>query len=541
MKKILFILIVNFTFLSAFSQHNPYIEQFQAKSRQAYQKYANPVKHQQIKSQKTTMSYNVGDTTYFWRWDLSVMPPTWIYEKAVCKAVGNQSYVFVSDAQWDVNINQADVDEIMSFLEDSTLNTTSYGIVSMDTMLFGNIPDELDNDPKVIFYFTNLGSYHGTVFDGYFSEYNQMTEAEAQADDAHSNECEMLYMSCSPVNPTAISTFSVLSHELQHLIHWGYDTDEETWFNEGCSELAMVKFGAPDPIVDFNGNPNDNLIDWGQHFSDYIQVQLFFTYLYEQFGEEFTKNLVQDTLNGIDAINKGLVDEGYTINFDTVFDTWTLANFIHDKQVDTGQYGYSLLNMPNFSYTEKSTYPIDISSSLNNCASRYYKIPPDNGQTFSFNFQNPDNWDVNLIFYDENDSLVDISNLDLSQNYIVPQYTESIGRLYFSLSNHYKGYSTDAYSTTITSNSATVDELRDCAMSMRQKSSQITLIIPSNDSENSVVNIYDIAGKLIYSKENNLTKGLNFIEIPTNNFNFGVYLVQFTIKNQKFNAKFVKK
>ena len=59
--------------------------------------------------------------------------------------------------------------------------------------------------------------------------------------------------------------------------------------DEGCAELAMVLFGQPDPISSFPGNPDNNLTEWDQQFSDYVQVMLFFTYFAEQYGNEIIK------------------------------------------------------------------------------------------------------------------------------------------------------------------------------------------------------------------------------------------------------------
>ena len=247
------------------------LEKHIEQGKQAFRKFADTENHKKLKQEREVNAYNIGDSKTFWRWNLSVMPPTWIQEDATCRAVGENSYVFISNTEWNVHINQDDVDLIMFRLEEETVNSAEIGIIEMDTTYFGQIPDELDNDPKVIFFFSALGSYGGSTFDGYFSSYNQMTEAEAVAAEGHSNECEMLYMSCNPVNPSAISTLSVLAHELQHLIHFGYDPNEETWVDEGCAELAMVLFGQPDPIVNFPSEPEDKyneiLMNYQGHFT----------------------------------------------------------------------------------------------------------------------------------------------------------------------------------------------------------------------------------------------------------------------------------
>ncbi|MCF8374471.1 MAG: hypothetical protein K9H64_22815 [Bacteroidales bacterium] len=244
--KILFTLAFVLIFFSTtYGQFNDFLE----RGKTAYHENANRAIHEQIKNSKNTTAYSVGDTKTFWRWDLTVMPPTWISEPATCRAAGARSYVFVANANWGSSMTQDDVDSVFHYLENVTLNDTSIGIVELATTYFGPIPDEIDNDEKVIFFFSALGSFGASVFDGYFSHFNQMTEAEAQLTGDHSNECEMLYMSCHPVNPTSYSNLSVLTHELQHLIHFGQDENEDSWINEGCSEFAMVLFGLPDPIT----------------------------------------------------------------------------------------------------------------------------------------------------------------------------------------------------------------------------------------------------------------------------------------------------
>ena len=244
-------------------------------------KYQNSGYHNNLKAQKVTTEYNVGDTKTLWKWDLSVMPPAWVQAPSTCKAVGEHCYIFVADEDWQTHMDESDVQVVMNYLEDETMATEEYGAIEMDEEHFGPVPDELDNDPKIIVFYSALGSFGGSTFDGYFSVYNQVTEEESHNFNppGHSNECEMIYMTCHPLNPTDPVRISVLAHELQHMIHWGFDQNEETWLNEGMSELAMVYFGMPDPITSFPNNPNNTLTEWNQEFSDYVKTMLFFTYL----------------------------------------------------------------------------------------------------------------------------------------------------------------------------------------------------------------------------------------------------------------------
>ena len=66
---------------------------------------------------RVTTEYEVGDNQVFWRWNLSVMPPAWVQESATCRAVGEHCYVFVADTEWNVHMDQADVNDVMLYLE----------------------------------------------------------------------------------------------------------------------------------------------------------------------------------------------------------------------------------------------------------------------------------------------------------------------------------------------------------------------------------------------------------------------------------------
>jgi len=274
---IILILIVTITlFASDFSSFT----EFQRHVKNESNRVIDQELHKQIRNIRESREYEVGDQHTFWRYDLSIMPPGWLQTPSTCRASGEHCYVFVADEEWQVHMDESDVQEVFNYLEIETMNGDDYGVVEMDTLHFGPMPDELDNDPKLIVFYSALGSFAGSVFDGYFSSYNQVTEAEAQQMNppGHSNECEMIYMTCHPLDPTDPIRISVLSHELEHLIHWGGDINEETWVDEGLAELAMVYFGMPDPISQFNSNPDNSLITWNQEWADYVKTMLFFTY-----------------------------------------------------------------------------------------------------------------------------------------------------------------------------------------------------------------------------------------------------------------------
>lgn len=368
------------------------LEQFQDHLKRESQKVMDSEKHAKIKSEREVRDYNVGDSRNFWRWDLSVMPPTWEQSQATCRAVGEDCYVFVSDDQWNVNMDQAVVDTVMNYLENTTMAGDDFGAIQMDEDLFGPIPDELDNDPKIIVYYSALGMFNGTAFDGYFSAYNQVTEQEAQQMNppGHSNECEMIYMTCHPLDPTDPVRISVLSHELQHMIHWLGDISEDTWVDEGMAELAMVHFGMPDPISSFNTNPNLSLNTWDQLWADYVKVLLFFTYFDEHFeSEDLIKDIVAEPQNGIAGISNQLIEHGFAIPFEAIFNYWSVANYLDEEGIYDGVYNYQALELPIFSHSYfHNDFPVAQSGTVNPWATKYVVVSHSNELSLNFNVNN---------------------------------------------------------------------------------------------------------------------------------------------------------
>ncbi len=132
----------------------------------AYKINADREMHKKMKPSGEIQKFEPGDQKDFWRYDLTIMPPRWIQETAYCMAVGERSYIFVTEEELFLNWTTEKADTIMQFLENRTLLSEDMGIVEMDSTYFGAIPDEIDGDPRVIFFFSALGTYNNSVFDG---------------------------------------------------------------------------------------------------------------------------------------------------------------------------------------------------------------------------------------------------------------------------------------------------------------------------------------------------------------------------------------
>jgi hypothetical protein len=143
----------------------------------------------------------------------------------------------------------------------------------------------------------------------------------------------------------------VFAHEFQHLVHFDQDPDEPSWVDEGCADLAMYLCGYGESMASHIAyyvvfHWYVSLIFWGSGLEDYGASYLFLLYLYEQFGVDFIADLVQEQANGIEGIQKTLYKNGHWIHFDTIYDRWTIANYLDDPSQGDGWYGYNTLDIP---------------------------------------------------------------------------------------------------------------------------------------------------------------------------------------------------
>jgi hypothetical protein len=183
---------------------------------------------------------------------------------------------------------------------------------------------------------------------GYYSsadEYSRLANP-------YSNEREMFYVAMDGgMRPGTEFYDGVLMHEFQHMIHWAADRNEETWLNEGCSELAAY-VGGFDPggfDYEFLSDPDLQLTTWPEladaspHYGGSF---LFALYLYGRFGPDLIRELVAHPGNGTQGLDAVLA--GYGTDFEGVYGDWLVANYVD---------GMDLVAEPRYSYPERSIGP----------------------------------------------------------------------------------------------------------------------------------------------------------------------------------------
>ena len=263
---------------------------------------------------------SVGDRRDFWLTDLDDGSAKKI--NATLRVVSENAYWFIDDA---VTVNQAGLEEGARLFERQVRP------VVVET--FGDIRNPgIDGDPRLIVLHSRL--------DGAAGYYGPSDEYPAKVH-PHSNEGEIIYIDAELLPPGSEIYMSVLAHELQHAIHFNQDVGEDSWVNEGLSELASQISGYEVNSFDaFLPRPDTQLNYWpessARRFAHYGSSALFFIYLTQRIGgTAHLKDLMTEQLDDVAGVDAFLRDLG--LRFEDVFADWVIANYL---DADDERYGY---------------------------------------------------------------------------------------------------------------------------------------------------------------------------------------------------------
>lgn len=245
------------------------------------------------------------------------------------RLVTPHAYWFFEDG---VQADQDDIERSASEFEDVIYPTV--------TGVFGNEwTPGVDGDPHLYIINARLRGAGG-----YFNAADEYPREVRPV----SNEIEAIYINAHYL-PVGTELFSqVLAHELQHAIHWNADLSDETWVNEGLSELAVSIAGYPEySILEFRRAGPTSLTQWPANdiggSESYGAASLFMHYLTEHYGgRNNLRPLLEEPADGILGIDAFLEAGGHGVTFREVFRDWAVANLLDQ---DNSPFGYSDLSI----------------------------------------------------------------------------------------------------------------------------------------------------------------------------------------------------
>ncbi len=293
---------------------------------------------------QTAWNFSVG-TTRDW-WATSLVTYTEYVVNSTCRAVGMHCYVFVEDSMWGSRVTQEAVDAIVTAFDAKTPTDSTKGIYELSVEYFGSPPD-VDSDPRIIILVLNIldsFSGSGSYVAGYFYSLNEFRDPQGSH---RSNEAEIYYLDANPANLSNPSSFnaacSVTAHEFQHMIHFNYDGNEDSFVNEGMSESAskLCGYSLRSPSH-YYSNTNVSFMSWGTTpnvLNDYSRTALFSWYMVEQFGSALTKLIVSRTANGATGYNDAFTAMGSSLRFGDVLTNFSVATSLNKSAYDS-RYGF---------------------------------------------------------------------------------------------------------------------------------------------------------------------------------------------------------
>jgi immune inhibitor A len=266
-------------------------------------------------------------------WTLNSDNNKYYQAEAILRYVTDHAYFWIAD---NVSYRDRDLESLAQAFESEIYPTNREFFGSEWT-------PGVDGDPHLyVLYTGNVGA-----IGGYFSpgdEYNPLLSE-------HSNAHEMFILNADDYKLSNPYAYSTLAHEFQHMIHWYRDRNEESWINEGFSELAQLlnNFDLNGVDLVYAEDPDLQLTYWPPEpdAAHYGAAFLFLTYFLDRFGDTATQALIGNPANGMTSIDEvlaelGIMDplNGNIITANDVFVDWTLTSYLLNGRIADGRYTY---------------------------------------------------------------------------------------------------------------------------------------------------------------------------------------------------------
>ncbi|HLC30692.1 MAG TPA: hypothetical protein VJM51_07925, partial [Dehalococcoidia bacterium] len=260
----------------------------------------------------------LGATDTFWVTNLRTLEHSRV--RAVLRHISPHAYFYVAE---DARVSDEDIQKAADSFENRAYPT--------GTRYFGSAKDVAASSDRLTILNASVpgvGGYYSSA-----DEYPRLINP-------YSNERQMLYMNIDALAMGSPEYTAVVAHELQHAIHWIADPTEETWVNEGLSELAADALGYPSQFASsFLRKPDVQLTSWDEDdaaaASHYGASYLFIKYLSQRYGGlDRVGGLVKEPANGAAGISAYLKREGYSEDFGDVYKGWVIANYISSSTSD---------------------------------------------------------------------------------------------------------------------------------------------------------------------------------------------------------------
>lgn len=260
------------------------------------------------------------------------------------RRVGTRSLIYVEDAYFN-GLGSSERTQLLDAV--SSLGDEFDGRIYPILTDFYGPPWEpgIDGDTRSTILLTEMVPNAG----GYFATRDEFPRSQ----EPRSNEREMFYLNVR-FYTNVQKLFDFGAHEFTHLIDFYQKAklrgaDEEVWMNELRAEYALTPMGYDTPfsgsnlesrLAAFLSSPTDSITEWKNAGADYGHVNIFAHYLAGHYGDAVLKEAIKRSSVGIASIDESLAALGKSIGFLSIFQEFSIANFINSSQPGS-QYAYT--------------------------------------------------------------------------------------------------------------------------------------------------------------------------------------------------------
>ncbi len=190
----------------------------------------------------------------------------------------------------------------------------------------------IDGDPR--FAVLHVLGAPDTYELGYFVDENQYPRALFD----RSNEREMIYLNMAQLDQGALYD-GTLVHEVQHMIQWNLDANEDKWLNEGLAQVAetLVGLDTIDPHA-YMERTDVRLDRWTEQAPDihahYAGSYLYLLYFWEQLGDAALSELARHPANGLAAVRAVLAGHRPELSLEQFTADWATALLLDGAAAD---------------------------------------------------------------------------------------------------------------------------------------------------------------------------------------------------------------
>lgn len=318
--------------------------------------------------------YQVGDKHTFWVLDQASKTPYRVTARIAY--VTAHVYMYVADG---VSISAANIKASADIFENQTYPLLHKYIGSETS-------PGIDNDVHITILNARIPG-----LGGYFSSLDTYPRSVNE----YSNERDMVYINVDSSAPGTPTYDSTLAHEFTHMIQQNIMSGGEAWVKEGTAEVGARAAGQQSGGLDalFDQNPDIQLTEWAetpsQSSAHYGAAYLFMTYYAQQFGGYAAiGQLLAGDGRGEASFNRHLASRGLSATFESIFKDWAIANYLDDKTIAGGRYGYDERRPVKPAAETVKTFPYRSSTTVHQYGTDYYVLPSPKGDlTISFDGQ----------------------------------------------------------------------------------------------------------------------------------------------------------